>query len=365
MPFSSSPYTPVAGQSETVNNPAQAQGGGKTTSAAAVIANNSPYVLSVESQEGSGTATIYPFTRDLVELDAQAGQQLVITAIDIGVVAPSTVESIVYVTWFQANEPTPTNLPISLGNTSTTTSSQQVLLGAISDPAFGLHVQFDTNPLWRSIWVAAIQVSPTTPLSPPILTGGSGLLYDPITPPYLLPGFPAYQGFWRFIIVSALEDIEGEVDLLLPAQASQVWWGADLADVDATVYTPSGGDIGMANTPNPLRFTYAGTLDASVPIPGGAVSCPNGSTTFLTRLWAWILAGTSVDVTVRVNSAPAYSGPVDVPDLTNITVTSTPGGFVLPTSLQVFDLDIVDIVVSSLSGAPAGLGALVDVAVVP
>ena len=74
-------------------------------------------------------------------------------------------------------------------------------------------------------------------------------------------------------------------------------------------------------------------------------------------------AGTSVDVTVRVNSAPSYSGAVDVADLTGITITNSPGGFILPTALQVFDLDYVDIVLSDLVGTPAGLAALVDVLV--
>ena len=144
-----------------------------------------------------------------------------------------------------------------------------------------------------------------------------------------------------------------------------IWWGADLADVDATIYNPNGGSPGMSNSPDPLRFSYAGALVAgtsdTTDIPGGFVSCPIGSTAFLTRLWGLILGGTSVNVTVRVNSSPAYSGPVDVPGLTNITITPTPGGFVLPSSLQVYDLDYVDIVLDTLVGSPAGLAALSDV----
>jgi hypothetical protein len=150
-----------------------------------------------------------------------------------------------------------------------------------------------------------------------------------------------------------------------PAAQAPPYFGPSL--ITATATAGSGGEV--SNTPNELRFSYAGALVAgtsdTTDIPGGFVSCPPGSTTFITRLWGLILGGTSVNVTVRVNTAPAYSGPVDVPDLTGITITPTPGGFILPTALEVFDLDYIDIVLDTLTGTPTGLAAMVDVLVVP
>lgn len=371
MPFSNPAYTPAVGVAVTLNNPAQAQGTGALPSAAAVIANNSPYALGVSSGEGAVTASIYPFTRDIVTLDREAGQQLVLTPIDIGQVAPSTVEPLVFVTWYQANEATPENLPISIGNTSTTTSTQQVLIGSGPSATLeGTHVQFEINPLWRSIWVAC--VDPATVgvnMSEPVLSGGSGLLYGPIFPPYLVPGFPAYQGFWRFIIVSALEAESGLADLLLPGMAAgsngTIWWGADLADVDATTYDTNGSS-GVPNTPTPHDFSYDAPLVAGS-FPGFFVSTPAGSKSYLTRLWGTILAGTSVDVTVRVSTYlnPGYAAPVNVAGWDPITIDATPGGLVLPTQLEVFDLDYVDVDLSNLVAAPGEMALLVDELVVP
>jgi hypothetical protein len=266
-----------------------------------------------------------------------------------------------------ASAPITTVLSLSVGaapsvNAAQTVGSQQVLLGTATaaDPPPSAII-INTNPLWRSIWV--LQIGNAMPAEPPVCQGASGAFYQASTPPYLIP-IPGEQLFYRFNIIPAAED---EVTLsLVTTGALLFYWGADFADTDVLAYDQSGGGgVGSANSPDPLRFSYAGDLDASLAIPGGAVSCPPGATAFITRLWAWILAGTSVDVTVRVNSYPAYSGPVDVSGLTAITITTTPDGFVLPTPLQVFDLDIVDIVLSSLVGTPAGLGAMADTLIVP
>ena len=162
-------------------------------------------------------------------------------------------------------------------------------------------------------------------------------------------------------------------------QATMVLAGADFpADQAPPYFGPSlitatasagGTPANMPNTPDPLRFSYAGALVAgttpATDIPGGFISCPPGSEVFLTRLWGQILGGNSVDVTVRVNSYPAYGGPVAVVGFNPITVTATPGGFVLPVAYQVFDLDYVDIVLSNLVAAPIGLACMVDELVVP
>lgn len=364
MPFTSKPYTPVAGVSANFTNPAQSSGTGQTTSAALVIANNSPFVLNVGSGEGGNSATIYPYTRDVVYLDPEAGQQVTITPIDIGQVAPSTVLVVVYLTWYQAAEPIPQNLPISIGNTATTTSTQMVLIGSCTAAEVtGPPIIIDTNPLWRTIWVAMLVDDTWTPADgTPDLQGETGMFYAPSSPPYVQGG----GKFWRFHIITGADLF---VALSLPFldlpgfSGTQYWWGADLADVDAEVYDTNGGS-GVGNSADPIRFSYAGDLVAGTSddtdIPGAFISCPNGSTCFITRLWGLILGGTSVNVTVRVNSAPAYAGPVDIPDLTNITITPTPGGFILPTAQQVFDLDYVDIVLSDLTDTPAGLACMVD-----
>jgi hypothetical protein len=246
-------------------------------------------------------------------------------------------------------------------NAAQTSGFQQVLLGTAtaSDPPPS-EVIIYTNPLWRSIWVLLIGSGMT---GTPVCQGESGAFYEASTPPYLVPN-PSEQLFFRFNIIVAAE---GEVGLsmLLPG-VELYYWGADFADTDVLAYNQSGGGgVGSANTPDPLRFSYAGVLDDTIPIPGGAISCPPGSECFLTRLWAFILAGTSVDVTVYVNSYPAYAGPVAVSGFDPITVTTTPGGFVLPTPLQVFDLDIVSIAISDLVDSPADLGCMVDELLTP
>ena len=120
----------------------------------------------------------------------------------------------------------------------------------------------------------------------------------------------------------------------------------------------------MANTKTPHNFSYDAALVAGS-FPGFFVSVAPGSQAFLTRLWGQILAGASVDVTVRVNSYPAYSGPVDVAGFDPITLTATPGGFVLPTDLEVFDLDYVDLDLSNLVGSPGEMAVQVDELDVP
>lgn len=363
MPFSSNPYAPVVGKAVNLTNPAQSSGTGQTTSAAVVIANNSPYVLAIASGEGSATAAIYPFTRDVVYLDPTAGQQLVITPIDIGQVAPSTVESLVYAAWYQADEPIPENLPISIGNTATTTSTQQVLIGSAVAPNIPVtEILIPTNPLWRSIWVLLVG---NAMVGPPVCQGASGAFYLASTPPYLIT-IPGEQLFYRFNIIPAAED---EVALSLPAAGAVLaYWGADLADTDVQSYN-SQGETGMANTPSPHDFSYAGDLvagtTADTDIPGFFVSTPPGSQSYLTRLWGKILGGTSVNVVVRVNPYPGYGGAVPVTGWNPITITATPGGFVLPSPLPVNDLDYVDIVLSSLVATPAGLACLVDELCVP
>lgn len=249
--------------------------------------------------------------------------------------------------------------PAPLVNAAQTTGMQQVLIKTGGPELSGAYLLVNTNPLWRAIFIA---VQGTGPFVTPVVQGSTGFFYEATTPPYLVP-IPHEQMLWRFHILTG---VDTEVAISLPSDDYVlVYIGADFADVDVEAYNSGGGDIGTSNTPDPLRFSYAGDLDASLPIPGGYISCPPGSTVFLTRLWAEILAGTSVDVTVRVNSAPAYSGPVDVAGLTAITITPTPGGFVLPTPLEVFDLDYVDIVLGSLVGTPAGLAAMVDELLVP
>ena len=88
----------------------------------------------------------------------------------------------------------------------------------------------------------------------------------------------------------------------------------------------------MPNTNTPHNFSYLGNLTASAttPVPGFFVSTPPGSQSFLSRLWGQILGGTSVAVQVRRNAYPAYSGAVPITGWNTVTITTTPGGFVLP-----------------------------------
>jgi hypothetical protein len=303
------------------------------------------YVNGVQSGKIVGASNAPGSSQSLIQLEAGTGDTI-----------------------FQITSTAPFNAIVSLVvgdapliNAAQTIGSQQILVGSGGPEVGGTDIVVNTNPLWRAIFVAILG---TGPFATPTVAGSTGLTYEATMPPYLVPS--PNQALWRFHLLTG---VDTAVTIGLPPGGTMYWWGADFADVDVEAYNSSGGDIGMANSPDPLRFSYAGDLvagtSASTDIPGGYVSCPAGSTAFLTRLWGKILGGTSVDVTVRVNSYPAYAGPVDVPGLDPITITTTDGGFVLPSPLQVFDLDYVDIVLSSLVATPAGLAALVDVIAVP
>lgn len=360
-----------------------------TLGALAGLTQWTPAGISIDSSDPVTISPGAPITQIQVSGASAPGSTITIRGLESGLIVgvgtidasgqvtivleSGTLDTIFTVT---SSAPITATISIFLGvapvvNTDVTIGERQVLVGQGDATFGGQHVVFNTNPLWRAIWVVAIDPDALGPFSPPIATGSSGVLYNPTTPPYLLPGFPDYQGFWRFIIVPA---IETSIDMLLPntnvGNNAQYWWGADLADVDVAVYdTPGGGPIGSSNSPDPLRFSYAGDLVAGTSddtdIPGGFISCPPGSTSFLTRLWGVIKGGTSVDVTVTVNSAPSYSGAVPVAGFDPVTITTTPGGFILPTPLQVFDLDLVEIVLSNLIGTPAGLASMVDELIVP
>lgn len=112
MSFTSGPYSPVAGQPFTAQNPAA--GSGNLSSQAAVVKNVSPYLLQVADGGGSIAGLIDPYTTDLVPLSPTTGQQLEVTPLDLGLLPAASVAPSVFITWWSQQETVPGNYPFAL-----------------------------------------------------------------------------------------------------------------------------------------------------------------------------------------------------------------------------------------------------------
>lgn len=109
MSFTSGPFTPVAGVPFNVTNPAA--GAGNLSSAAAVIVNLSSNELVIASGAGQTTGLIDPFTRDIVMLSSDAGQEITIDPLNIGFTGPIGINPLIYVIWYLPGEVLPAALP--------------------------------------------------------------------------------------------------------------------------------------------------------------------------------------------------------------------------------------------------------------
>lgn len=120
MSFTSGPFTPVSGTPFNVTNPAA--GAGNLSSAAAVIVNLSSLELVIASGAGQTTGLVDPFTRDIVYLDSDAGQEITIEPLNIGFTGPIGVNPLIYVIWYLPSETLPVALPapiVPYGNLQT------------------------------------------------------------------------------------------------------------------------------------------------------------------------------------------------------------------------------------------------------
>ena len=123
MPFTSGPYSPVAGEPFNATNPAVTTGA--LTTQAVVITNVSPYLLNVATGAGKTSAIVSPYTTDEVTLSPTAGQTLTITPIDLGLTAVASLPPVIYATWYSSAETVAGSYPyalpiISIVNDSTT-----------------------------------------------------------------------------------------------------------------------------------------------------------------------------------------------------------------------------------------------------
>jgi hypothetical protein len=108
MSFTVGPLAVAAGVPRTLTNPAA--GAGNLTSDSVVVVNLSPFELIITG--GIGTfGVVDPYTRDLVTLDPEAGQQIVITPMSIGTLATPGPSPVIFATWYQATEGAPGNYP--------------------------------------------------------------------------------------------------------------------------------------------------------------------------------------------------------------------------------------------------------------
>lgn len=112
MSYTAGPIALTAGVPIVLNNPGA--NSGNLRSQAAVIVNLSTYELVVSSGSGATTAVIDPMTRDLVPLDAEAGQQITIDPLVIGTLVQPTTLSECFVTWYQAGENVPGAYPTAI-----------------------------------------------------------------------------------------------------------------------------------------------------------------------------------------------------------------------------------------------------------
>jgi hypothetical protein len=112
VPTTSGPFSPAAGVTFPANNPSQ--GSGNAPSASAVIVNISPFELVVSSGAGAVVGLVDPFTRNIVLLDDEAGQQLTIDPLAIGL-SNLGVTNQVYIQWFGPSETVPGVYPSAIG----------------------------------------------------------------------------------------------------------------------------------------------------------------------------------------------------------------------------------------------------------
>jgi len=130
MSFTAGPIALSAGVPVVENNPGA--NSGNLSSQAAVIVNLSPYELVVSSGAGATVKVIDPMTRDLVPLDAEAGQQIVIDPLVLGTLVTPTSLSECFVTWYQAGENVPGSYPSAISAGAGPYSAQVALNAPIA-----------------------------------------------------------------------------------------------------------------------------------------------------------------------------------------------------------------------------------------
>jgi hypothetical protein len=224
---------------------------------------------------------------------------------------------------------------------SVTDSTEQIYLGTESYDNLIEPFVVSTQALWRAFWVVTANGQ-----QPEVVGYQSGLTYQPLNPPYLA----APAKFWRFPMIYGL-DTEITVALGGAGGPNQIWWGADLADIDATVYNPSGGGGGGGTVYGQDNYVIVGAIvlptDASNTIGPFYAHVGAGQSTSYTGVFASTLSG-SVVGDIQQNG-------VTVPGLSGITITTTPTAFAPTSEIVVADHDAFSFVPTDVSGSPIGL----------
>lgn len=228
-------------------------------------------------------------------IQLQGGNQLIVTA--TGLVPGTT-----YVMTFQGSaivNGIPDILYPSAYADAVTTSTEQIFLaGPIKPFSAGNTAYIWINPLWRSLWVVVANGSI------PTLTGDqSGLGYNYFTPPYL--DGPAVM--FRFPLITGLDT---SVQLIFD-DTTTIWYGADLANIDAVAYNAGGGAAivfyksltGPGESVTPGALTQAGQLEVTdVLTADAALVLQNGA-----QLTNWIQTGAGDPLTLAIAPTAPYA----------------------------------------------------------
>ena len=183
------------------------------------------------------------------------GDQLVVTA--TGLVPGTNYVLSVYGSCYTVNEPGIV-YPQPYADT-VTTSTEQIYLGKvvgdINQKTFSIN-NIQLQPTWRSLWVAAVQLTPYTGTTFTAFASGqqSGFKYAGNKVPYtaslnsFLIRIPLVSGMDTNVNISAVLNT-GQVNTQLT-----VYYGADLTNVDSAVYPEGEFDVTVANTTsNPVN----------------------------------------------------------------------------------------------------------------
>jgi len=197
MSYTAGPIQLAAGVTVTQSNPAS--NSGNLSSQAAVVVNLSPFELIISSGAGNVIAVVDPFTRDLIPLDPEAGQQLIIDPLALGVLIAPTSLAQCFVTWYQAGEKVPGNYPSPIAVSAGPYSAQLALnfliagatdiFSAVSQPSVFRSANITLSNLTAVASVVTVQV--TTGISITVLASytvvfaaalGTANLRIPLTP---------------------------------------------------------------------------------------------------------------------------------------------------------------------------------------